>query len=443
MNFNILKIGNLNINGNLLDKSSNKDFCELVKKYDIFCIQESWLTETQNLDVENYKLFRSDRVKKKKAIRGSGGVVTLFKKHFEKGLSNIISKSTDILWMKFDKTFFNLGRNLFIGNCYIPPCNSEYTKLCDHYGILTEELILNSSLGHVMLCGDFNSRTGNKSEKYVSNFIDCQYLNSDDTESEVNSRGNTTVNNILLDRISQDNVTNEYGRILLEMSSIADLCILNGRTEGDLDGKYSFHGHQGNSAIDYFLTDKELFGKVLSFKVWDQPWYTDHCPISMYMKCRIPTFTWDNKSTINEVTPIKNYIWERNSDEKLLAILQSNEYIKLFAEFICTNFDNVDEVTEKLTSIITSAADKALKCRIYNKSSGKTYKYTTFDPQCQDMKRNFRKCRRAFIQDPGCNDKRLVFNIARSKFRKKLNFLKNQQKELELNTLQKYVLAGS
>ena len=437
MNFSILKIGSLNINGNLLDKSSNKDFCELVQKYDIFCIQESWLTETQNLNVENYKLFRSDRVKKKKEIRGSGGVVILFKKHLEKGLSKIISKSTDILWMKFDKTFFNLDKDLYLGNCYIPQCNSEYTKLCDHYGILTEELVLNSTLGHVMLCGDFNSRTGNKSEKYVSNFIDCQHLNSDGTGIEVNSRDNAIVSNIFLDRISQDNVTNEYGRILLEMSSIADLCILNGRTVGDLHGKYTFHGHQGSSAIDYFLIDKELFGKVLSFKVWDQPWYTDHCPISLYMKCRIPTFTWDNKGTINDVIPIKNYIWERDSDQKLLAVLQSNEYVKLFDEFNCTNFDNVDEGTERLTSIITSAADKALKSRIYNKASGKTYKYTTFDPQCQDIKRNFRKCRRAFIQDPGCNDKRLAFIIARSKFRKKVKFLKNQQKELELNKLQK------
>ena len=50
---------------------------------------------------------------------------------------------------------------------------------------------------------------------------------------------------------------------------------------------------------------------------------------------------------------------------------------------------------------------------------------------------HFRKCRRAFIQDPGFNDKRLTFNIARSKFRKTVKFLKNQQKELELNTLQK------
>ena len=101
--------------------------------------------------------------------------------------------------------------------------------------------------------------------------------------------------------------------------------------------------------------------------------------------------------------------------------IECNEYIKLFDEFNCSNFDNVDEGTERLTSIVTSAADKAVKCRIYNKSSGKTYKYTTFDPQCQDMKRNFRKCRRAFIQDPGYNDKRLSFNIARSKFRKKVN----------------------
>ena len=37
-------------------------------------------------------------------------------------------------------------------------------------------------------------------------------------------------------------------------------------------------------AINYFLIDKELFGEVLSFKVWDQPLYTDYCPISLCMK---------------------------------------------------------------------------------------------------------------------------------------------------------------
>ena len=63
-------------------------------------------------------------------------------------------------------------------------------------------------------------------------------------------------------------------------------------------------------------------------------------------------------------------------------------YKVAFDEFTCSNFDNVDEGTERLTSLITPATDKALKCRIYNKSSGKTYiKYTTFDPQCQDTSR--------------------------------------------------------
>ena len=86
-----------------------------------------------------------------------------------------------------------------------------------------------------------------KLKKYLSNFIDCQYLNSDDTEIEVNSRDNTTVNNILLDMVNTPFVKTK-------------------------------------EAINNFLIDKELFGKVLSFKVWDQPWYTDHCPISLYMK---------------------------------------------------------------------------------------------------------------------------------------------------------------
>ena len=61
---NILKIGSLNINGGIVDKSKNKDFCSLVKNFYIFCVQETWLTDSQFFNVNEYKYYRSDQPKK-------------------------------------------------------------------------------------------------------------------------------------------------------------------------------------------------------------------------------------------------------------------------------------------------------------------------------------------------------------------------------------------
>ena len=106
-----LRIGSLNIQGGLSDKCSIKEFSEMVKCFDLFCIQETWLTETQNLHIDNYKLFRSDRVKNKKACRGSGGVVVLFKKGLEKGLQKINSKTSDIRGVS--RIFERGGSNIY------------------------------------------------------------------------------------------------------------------------------------------------------------------------------------------------------------------------------------------------------------------------------------------------------------------------------------------
>ena len=156
-----LKVGSFSINGNLFDKLCRiKELQELIKSFDIFCCQESWLTEEQPLSVEGYK---SNRHKHKAARRASGGVVIFVKGCLVKGVQKICSKSVDLLWIKLSKEFkefFGMARDLYLVNCYIPPSNSDKSKISDHFGILTEELISYSSKGDTMICGDLNSRTG-------------------------------------------------------------------------------------------------------------------------------------------------------------------------------------------------------------------------------------------------------------------------------------------
>ena len=65
------------------------------------------------------------------------------------------------------------------------------------------------------------------------------------------------------------------------MVNSSDMYILNGRTSGNLSGKYTFHGHRGSSTIDYFLIDISLVRKVIALKVLDHPWFSDHCPLAL------------------------------------------------------------------------------------------------------------------------------------------------------------------
>ena len=74
-----LKIGSFNIQGGLSKKCNDPYIQELIKSYDIFCVQESWLTEGYTIELAGFDYYRSDRKKAKKAKRGHGGIVVFFK----------------------------------------------------------------------------------------------------------------------------------------------------------------------------------------------------------------------------------------------------------------------------------------------------------------------------------------------------------------------------
>ena len=71
MNSIDIKIGSFNIQGGLSNKCIENELITLVKGFDIFCFQESWLTENQTVQFQNYEFFRSDRRKGKKLKRGN------------------------------------------------------------------------------------------------------------------------------------------------------------------------------------------------------------------------------------------------------------------------------------------------------------------------------------------------------------------------------------
>ncbi len=73
-----LKIGSWNIQGGTRRKLECSELAQLIERFDIFCIQETWLTSDINVSIPGYHSFRSDRKKANRAKRGSGGAVTFF-----------------------------------------------------------------------------------------------------------------------------------------------------------------------------------------------------------------------------------------------------------------------------------------------------------------------------------------------------------------------------
>ena len=65
-------------------------------------------------------------------------------------------------------------------------------------------------------------------------------------------------------RKSQDSVVNNYAKLLLNLCTIFDLCILNSVCKGDLQGCYKYISDSGISVNDYFLLSNDMYAHIHS-----------------------------------------------------------------------------------------------------------------------------------------------------------------------------------
>lgn len=74
----------------------------------------------------------------------------------------------------------------------------------------------------------------------------------------------------ILPRVSHDAKTvNQHGKWLADMCIDNQMYMLNGRTLGDLTGKFTCHTMRGSSVVDYFICSNSLSNIVLSMNVHD------------------------------------------------------------------------------------------------------------------------------------------------------------------------------
>ena len=129
---------------------------------DIVGIVESHLRFNDKIDISYYTCFGNNRIiENNRAKKGFGSVGFLVCNHLFKNFSVSIlnDKVKDCLWLQL--TYLTSKDIALFCVCYLPPTtNSRGDYSFEFFNILKQQILQYQSLGHIVICGDFNARCG-------------------------------------------------------------------------------------------------------------------------------------------------------------------------------------------------------------------------------------------------------------------------------------------
>ena len=222
-----------NIKG-LSNKSFKSDFFEYVKTFDVFFLSETHVEEPKTKEFEKY--FGGFDISWKYASRrsmfgrASGGCIFGVKRGLKYvGVSHsfINIDGIDVIKISIDKI------HLHVIPLYLRP-NEWYEDFESLTNILTA-----SKIDNLIVMGDLNVRIGNLQIKIAENYLG-------------------SLNNIVEERQSKDNVVNAKGKKLIDLFEYCGLFLLNGCTTDDKLGNYTFISTVGSSVNDICAVEQDI-----------------------------------------------------------------------------------------------------------------------------------------------------------------------------------------
>ena len=154
-------------------KSTNKllsaEIRFIFSQSDFVLLTETWANDLSDLSVDDFILIQLKRAKKRcNTKRCSGGIALYIRQSFYQNCTIIEKDSDDIIWIKIKDNMLNLNHDLFLCLCCIIPANSSRDGLVE-MNVLDRisNYILKiandtNDCFNLLLCGDFNGRTGNE-----------------------------------------------------------------------------------------------------------------------------------------------------------------------------------------------------------------------------------------------------------------------------------------
>ena len=294
--------------GKLRRNEKNHDFKNFCSVFEIVCLQETWgRSEGDFTDLLlNYQSFVSIRSSDKHC---SGGVAIYVKDEIAQGCNRILNEVKDAVFLKLDKQFFGWENDIVLGSIYLSPEGSViYTEGKSGTEILENYILklLNSCTDyHLLLVGDFNSRTGN-----MDDFI----LRDDaDLIPELSENPTYQTDNFQAPRSNSDTEINNYGKHLISICKSYGLHFLHGRFSGDRHGSTNCTANKGFSVVDYMIADSAFFEFVKDFSVIKRD-ESDHFPLACVIKTPIASHHQLEDEIISDLHP-RRFKFDSSTEE--------------------------------------------------------------------------------------------------------------------------------
>ena len=385
------------------EKTKDKKFLEIISAFDIIGISE--LHTKNTLSIPGFYLKKQKfRPKKHKGPKIGGGIAVFIKQNIAKNFQLIPSNNVDSIWIK---TTFSQN-NYHIGFYYCSPekAGSEF----DFQNIVNSEIEKNNNGQNTIIFGDFNARTKTVYENIAHDKSD-DYLGVDNK-----------LKSLPLPRNSEDmKIVNKRGKEFLDICRINDLTIANGRTTGDLFGKYTCHQKRGSSVVDYLLTPCRNLSNILNFKVGEHlPLLSDHCPITATI--RMNSNLGIDSGEISMETLPDSYIWKDDSTQAFQDTLSQEEF-KLKVDNLMNKENlHVDDIKELLQG---AAKDSDIKMT-NNKRKLKKQDPPWFDDECRTLKNEINRNGKILRSSPDNIETRENIYVLKKKLRNTIR--KNKMK---------------
>ena len=269
-----LNIVTWNISG-LLGSLLDGDVVAFLKKFDIICLQETFLLYEFNVSFKfpNYKAIQHVASKLSKAGRPSGGIILLYKKEYEKHIKAIETENKNIIGINMNKTLLNMDKDLLLFTLYAHPAHSPYysqTKSENTLDQLSDVIgdCLENQDKEVLILGDVNAR--------IASWTPCI------AQPEESPEENDKEKWVIYDRASKDEIVNNFGKKLIEICCCFELIPLLGLKVKHFPDDFTYVSNRGQSIVDHILCSFNMLDICCGVRIITRV-ESDHLPVT----CRL------------------------------------------------------------------------------------------------------------------------------------------------------------